>query len=523
MMSHGLAIHLIVAATLLVGGLVFLRAIRLPQRPWPAPGDAAVAIIMWSMTVLVTLRPVGSATLVACVLVFVGIADRLKRSILREPALFADGSELLQVFFYPRFYVPYAGAFLVYGLSTALALAAATALALEPAQVSGLALLACVGMACALLAAVYLLYKHAPAAAGACIGARRMTRDPWRDTAYFGTLGAFAVHAFAARAERPALRLEAASHFGIIRIGNCRPHLLLVQAESFFDVRRLGPEVPWDALPNFSGLQKRATQHGLLETPAWGGYTMRTEFLALSGLAPAHVGLDITNPYHAFARQRIDGLVWRIRDAGYRTICVHPFDRRFYRRDLVMPLLGFEQFLGAEYFAADIGPDGTASDEALADGVNRLFENTPDPLFIFAITAANHGPWGGRSGAAPGDDLALADYIEGCRATDRMIGQLADAPWAKNDGAMLAFYGDHMPILPATFDACQFDDARPDYAIAFTGRPRGVQRDITASMLPRTIAEMLSADAADPGVRAGDGTGIAKSIFADSVRMVPNA
>ncbi len=494
-------------------GLVLARAARVPARPWPAAGDAIVAIIMWAAASLATLRPFGAAVLVCSLLIFIAVADRLKRSILREPALFADGSELLQVFTHPRFYVPFAGAWVVYGISGVLALAAATALAMEKPPVSGWEALACSAGAVAACMMIWRIYAAPPRLLTAWVAAR-ITRDPWRDTARLGTVGAMAAHSFIARAERPARQEAALNHFGIIRTGNCLPPLLVVQAESFFDPRRLSPAIRRDILPNFDKLRDHAAHHGLLGTPAWGGYTMRTEFLTLTGLSPADLGLDMTNPYHAFARRRIDSLAWRLRAAGYRTICMHPFDRAFYRRDVVLPLLGFEHFLGIEYFGGGGSPGGTVSDEALAVAINRLIANSTEPLFIFAITIANHGPWGRRAdnretAAGPENDPALAHYIDGCRATDRMIGALAGAPWCSRDGAVFAFYGDHMPILSGPFRTHRFNDARPDYTVCRAGTKPGTRRDIEAGMLPRMISGLISADARNIHFTDGGGTGIA--------------
>ena len=46
----------------------------------------------------------------------------------------------------------------------------------------------------------------------------------------------------------------------------------------------------------------------------------------------------------------MDTLAWRLRARGYRTVCLHPYDRTFYGRDVAMPNLGFDRFLGEEAF-----------------------------------------------------------------------------------------------------------------------------------------------------------------------------
>src|SRR5260370_29445609 len=87
---------------------------------------------------------------------------------------------------------------------------------------------------------------------------------------------------------------------------------------------------------------------GRFGVPGWGANTMRTEFAVLTGIPESELGYDRFNPYYALARVPLDSQVWRLRRAGYRTICLHPFDRRFFRPDLVMPALGFEPVLARE-------------------------------------------------------------------------------------------------------------------------------------------------------------------------------
>ena len=64
---------------------------------------------------------------------------------------------------------------------------------------------------------------------------------------------------------------------------------------------------------------------------------------------------------------RSNSHVWRLRRAGYRTICLHPFDRRFFRRDLAMPALGFEQFLGRETLGGSRTPPYYSDPRLAAD------------------------------------------------------------------------------------------------------------------------------------------------------------
>ena len=194
--------------------------------------------------------------------------------------------------------------------------------------------------------------------------------------------------------------------------------------------------------------------------PGWGANTMRTEFAVLTGIPESALGYDRFNPYYALARVPIESQVWRLRRAGYRTICLHPFDRRFFRRDLAMPALGFERFLGRETLGGratrrPISP--TPSWPATSCG--SLDAEGPR-TFIFAITMGNHGPWLAKgppidpavAGAVrPGGDAGrgrAAALSRRAAPLRRDAADLLDGLERRGRPAVLGFYGDHLPSLP---------------------------------------------------------------------------
>jgi len=313
-------------------------------------------------------------------------------------------------------------------------------------------------------------------------------------------------HGMIARAERTTRRAGAAPPVGTPKSTAApREPIVLVQSESFFDARRLHADVPRDLLPTFDACSATALQRGLLSVPGWGANTMRTEFAVLSGLSDVELGFDRFNPYHAFARRPVASLAWELRARGYRTVCVHPFDRRFFRRDIAMPNLGFDAFLGPESFVGAACNGLYVTDEALAQRIVTLLGSEGPNLFVFAITMENHGPWNGAvSGREPGrrvlamaaPDAALRQYLDGLRNADRMLAVLSDA-LAKEHPGLLGFYGDHLPSLPTVFDAVGFSDPRTDYLIWHPAGGERVERDLAAHDLPRAVLARLDCSAAN--------------------------
>jgi phosphoglycerol transferase MdoB-like AlkP superfamily enzyme len=258
-------------------------------------------------------------------------------------------------------------------------------------------------------------------------------------------------------------------------------------------------------LPSFAACCADRATFGRFDVSGWGANTMRAEFAALTGITDSDLGYDRFNPYHAFARAPIASLAWRLRAAGYRTICLHPFDRWFYRRDLVLPGLGFDRFLGRESLGGGRRPP-YCSDPELARHVLRMLDAEGPRVFLFVITMGNHGPW--LPIADPeidpalrrlfdGDGLPqggeLLRYLGGLRRSDEMLQILIHGFEERGLDGILAFYGDHLPSLPHAFSHFGFDEWASDYVLWRNGEAQSHRLDLPAHLLAGLIFDTLRA------------------------------
>ena len=420
--------------------------------------DLALPLGLFALLLSLGARPLFSGLLVAAAGLGFAAADRAKRRTLREPIVFTDAFQALDIFRHPELAAPFPNRLPIAMGFLALIALFALLFALEPARAplrlpAMLCLLGWIGVA-ALLAG--------PARASAARWLRRcgLHGDPVADARHHGLLATLLGHGLIAGAER-AQRRAAAGGLPIPSAaapkgGTARVPLLLVQCESFFDARRLDAAVIPTLLPAYDACRAEALQWGRLQVPCWGANTVRTEFAVLSGLPEAALGMDRFNPYHRFARQRLATLVWQLRAQGYRTICVHPFDGRFYARDRVMPQLGFEHFFDERAFVGAPRVNGLVSDLAVAEVIDTLVAEHRGRLFVFAITLENHGPWSGAAlppgpRLAPGtilpgpDAAAFERYLASLQNGDRLLAALTRQ---RDDGRLVGFYGDHQPSLP---------------------------------------------------------------------------
>ncbi|HZK91350.1 MAG TPA: LTA synthase family protein [Stellaceae bacterium] len=525
-------------------GLVFaLAGWTAPRRVAGAEGftvstwlDAAPPAFVALVAFVACGRPVFAGAVVFALGAGFAFVDRTMRDTLREPIVFSALSELPQVFTHPQLYLPFAGTGLVLGGVAAAIFAGGSLLLAEPALMAphplgALALFV-------LVAALLRRLGREPWLGGAARALRRLhpTGEPFADAARLGPVAMLIVHGIVARAERPLRQARLAPRSAPIRPAGMRP-VVLIQCESFFNARRALPTLPRDFLAGYEAACDGGA-YGRLDVPAWGANTMRAEFASLTGIDDAALGYDRFNPYHALARVPIRSQVWRLREAGYRTICLHPFDRRFFRRDLAMPALGFEQFLGRETLGGSRTPP-YQSDPELAAHILRIIENSGPRVFIFAITMGNHGPWLKSHSLPPGlsrectallangwpeegvnahglspwtegprvkpgqriDDISaligrhipqrqhLLRYLAGLRQSDVLLRLLIDGLEQRQPHALLGFYGDHLPSLPRAFSHLGFDDWRSDYAIWSGAGGVSRRRDLAAHQLGRVLVD----------------------------------
>ena len=474
--------HIAIGALLAIAGWLIPRWVAGARRFSIATLlDAAPQAVVCGALLLATGRPIFAGVVVLAFGAGFAFADRTLRDVLREPVVFTALSELPQVFTHPHLYLPFAGTGLVIGGATTAVLAGLALLVAEPAVIAPYPFVAAIFAG--LVAVLLWRMGREPWLSAAVQALRRVgpSGEPFADAAQLGPAAMLIVHGVIARAERPARRARLAAPAAVSNLAPARP-IVLVQCESFFDARRAFPDLPGDVLAGYEAACGGGS-YGRLTVPAWGANTMRAEFAVLTGADDTALGYDRFNPYHALARNRIASHVWRLRAAGYRTICLHPFDRRFFRRDLAMPALGFETFLGRETLGGGRTPP-YMSDPGLAEHVLRMLAREGPNTFVFAITMGNHGPWSGKADELEG-------YLAGLRQSNEMIQILIDGLARRGDGAVLGFYGDHLPSRPREFARLGYDDWRSDYAIwSADGVSR--RRDLAAHELGGALMEAAS-------------------------------
>ena len=512
----GHAIQIVVGGALALAGWLIPRHVA-ETRNFPSGAlllDLVPALLVGSLIITPTGRPILTGVALVALGAGFALADRTKREVLREPVVFSEMSELRHVFTHPHLYLPFAGPALVIGGAATAVVVCITLLSLEPGLWSPDPLLVlCYG---GLVAFSIWLMSREPALGAAAKVLERLgaAGEPFSDAARLGPFAMVLVYGVIARAERTARRVRQApppARAPASRCSGAGVPLVLVQCESFFDARRLSPLIPQALLAGYDACCESSGTFGRLDVPGWGANTMRAEFAVLTGIPESDLGYDRFNPYHAFARAPVASLAWRLRNQGYRTLCLHPFDRSFFRRDLALPALGFETFLGLETLGGSRRPP-YYSDPDLAYRVLEVLNAEGPRSFIFVITMGNHGPWHGAgipvdpelrrtfdaTGLPQGDQLMR--YLDGLRKSDEMLQILLSGFQQSQRDGVLAFYGDHLPSLPHAFRHLGFDDWESDYVVWQGAAGHARQLNLPAHRLPRILIDALHASGAIEGL-----------------------
>ncbi len=487
-------------------GWMVLRAASRALPRWSALLllDMALPAACFALCAAATARPLFAGVITLALSAGYAYADHAKIKVLAEPVVFTDVFQAFDIFRHPRLALPFPHKGRVLIAATAVIGFFVLLFRLETA-------------AWMLTPWPALLLLGLSIVTGWLLGGRFSTRmaralrrypfagDPFHDAASFGPLCVLIAYGIIAKGERAVRQTAALPVVTSNPAHSCQATaqpVVMVQCESFFDARRLHPGISRGLLPTFDRCQRSGVQWGRLEVPSWGANTVRTEFAVLSGMSDAVIGLDRFNPYHRFISVPVASLAWRLRAEGYRTICLHPFDRTFYGRDRVMPNLGFDEFLGDEAFDGAQRINGYISDVEAARKAAEFVEKYGPNVFVFVITMENHGPWIAPPGGLPinllsglalpqEEKVALERYLQSLRSADQMLKVLSNTLGANRSPGVLAFYGDHLPAFSSVFKQLEFRDLRSDYLLWRPGANKALRRDICAQDLAGAVLDAL--------------------------------
>lgn len=245
-----------------------------------------------------------------------------------------------------------------------------------------------------------------------------------------------------------------------------KPHIIAIQSEAFWDPGLLHNDLyPFGSPGDLSVLCLNSNNYcktGYVEVPVFGGGTANSEYEFLTGLSMSLLPSG-TAPFVHYIQSPVASIGWRLQQANYQTLGIHPNVGWFWNRDKVYPLLGFQEFMDIDAFDQAEKEQFYVSDQAITKMIKARIEQAHQPQFIFAVTMANHAPFVDQRYSAfpdelinweqlpildPEEQLAIKTYSIGVRESRAALKELVDT-YSKEDAppVIIVFYGDHLPIL----------------------------------------------------------------------------
>ena len=244
------------------------------------------------------------------------------------------------------------------------------------------------------------------------------------------------------------------------KLSDEKVNVVYVMSESFIDPK-LGKHLydygNKEPIPYTQEI-KKSQSSGWAASSEYGGGTANVEFEALTGLSNFFIN---SIPYTSIvpANKDTPSIVKNFNENGYKTIAMHPYNRNMYRREVVYPNLGFQEYKSADNFKNNSKIDNSKyiSDESAFNEVLAELKNSQKPEFIHLVTMQNHMPYeenaysehnfnvNAKNGANPENAKNVQAYLEGISRSDKAMKNFLSEIEKLNEKTVVVFWGDHWP------------------------------------------------------------------------------
>lgn len=249
-----------------------------------------------------------------------------------------------------------------------------------------------------------------------------------------------------------------------------RPNIIVVMNEAFSDPAVLGEfETNEDYMPVLHGLQEGAenTVTGLMNVSVVAGNTANTEFEFLTGSSMAFLP-DGSVPYQQYIDDSTDSMASHLKEMGYKTIAMHPYNAGGWERDIAYPYLGFDTFYSLKNFRNVSKVREYVDDDSCVDRIIQEFEKSKEPCFIFNVTMQNHSPYTAEyDNFSPDikvkgcDSYQLNNYLSLMKLSDASLGRLIEYFSQVEEETVIVFFGDHQPADSVVRDVWRLNGVDP--------------------------------------------------------------
>ena len=242
-----------------------------------------------------------------------------------------------------------------------------------------------------------------------------------------------------------------------------RPNIIVIMSEAFYDLDRLEGAVSYseDPMRPFREVCKEGIS-GDLYVNVYGGSTHFTEFEFLTGWNTRGMNTG-SCPYKEYFSKDQPSFARYLKEQGYQTVAIHPYNGKFWNRYVAYPRLGFDAFID-QYRMSYQEKCGYISDDSLTKEIIKQFEEKKEgsPFFCFSVSVANHiailngeekenAPdqikvtYDDALGYGPNKKRWVQEYVSGIEKSGEALQELTDYLKTQDEPTIVVFFGDHAP------------------------------------------------------------------------------
>ncbi len=232
-----------------------------------------------------------------------------------------------------------------------------------------------------------------------------------------------------------------------------KPNVIVVLCEGFSDLSVIGDfKTNEDYLPYYRSLSENVIK-GYAYSSVLGGTTADSEYELLTGNAITYLPAG-TVPYQQYINKETLNFTRTLKTQGYSATALHPYNRNTYRREIVYPLLGFDEYQDKSFFDRPNILRYYIDDATDFNKIIDIYENrdTSKPFYLYNVTMQNHSPYDlGKMDynidVLDGNYPQADEYLSCISATDSAMHILVDYFSKVKEPTYILFVGDHQPNL----------------------------------------------------------------------------
>ena len=241
-----------------------------------------------------------------------------------------------------------------------------------------------------------------------------------------------------------------------------KPNIIVIMDESYSDLSVLGNfNTNEDYMPYERSLTENTIKGNALAS-IYGAGTANSEYEFLTGNTLAFLPSGCI-AYTSYIHTERPTLVSTLKDQGYTTYALHPFNRAGWDRPNVYKKFGFDDYFSEESFNDKKYLRNYLTDTTSFGKLKQLYENKdPDErLFLFNVTMQNHGGYTDKfdnfnqkiwlTDYSDEEFPATNQYLSLVKESDEAIKDLIDYFSKVDEPTLILLYGDHQPRIESEF------------------------------------------------------------------------